>query len=379
MADCAGCGARDQAGRFCVNCGTPVAAPTQRVNLVKPAGVGPADPTVLSAPGTGSNWAPTASYPVPTPTAPQPLPPPGPRRRGRGAAALVALAVAVLLVAGVGVWFMVRPVGGDGGAVAVPASTGVSGGVTGGPGTGTESAGAPTKPAPIAPPGSKGDPGPTTPPTTTTATTTVVTTTVSQDPMGGPRADIACGSGYIVQVASELDQPAFTARVAALRAAGILPADAKWTETSASCSIFTNQANVLVLYAGPYPSSDAACPARLASPADAFIKPTDTATVGTFLSCLCPAAATALPAITTVGQQGVWVGELQRVLGAGLDYDVGNINADPSVGDPGRWGIYTSETAAAVSRFQADHGLPATGQVDAGTWSSLQNARCGHE
>jgi len=374
MADCAQCGARDQAGRFCVNCGTPVAAPTRRVNLVKSAGVGPAEPTVLAAPGIGSNWAPAASYPVPAPTAPQPLPPPEPPRRVRGAAALVVLAVAVLLVAGVGVWFMIRPVGGEGGPVAVPASTGV----TGGPGPGTESAGAPTKPAPIAPPGSKGDPG-SSPPMTTAATTTVVTTTVSLDPMGGPRADIACSSGYIVQVASELDQPAFTARVAALRAAGTLPADAKWTETSSSCEIFTNQRNVLVLFAGPYVSVADACPARLSSPADAFIKTTDPATVGTFLSCLCPAAATALPAITTIGQQGVWVGELQRVLGAGLDYDVGNINADPGAGDPGRWGIYTSETAAAVGRFQADHGLPATGQVDAGTWSSLQNARCGHE
>ncbi|HEY5881299.1 MAG TPA: peptidoglycan-binding protein [Nakamurella sp.] len=378
MADCARCGARDQAGRFCVNCGTPVAAPTQRVNLVKPPGVGPADPTVLTGPGSGSNWAPTGTYPVPAQTAPQPLPPPGSRRRGRGPAALVVLAVAVLLVAGVGVWFMIRPVGGDGGAVAVRASTGASGGVTGGPGTGTESAGAPTMPAAVAPPGSKNDPGPTTPPTTA-ATTTVLTTTVSVDPMGGPRADIACGSGYIVQVASELDQPAFTARVAALRATGTLPADVKWTETSSSCEIFTNQRNVLVLYAGPYASVADACPARLSSPADAFVKVADPAAVGTFRACLCPATAAALVPVTTVGQQDVWVGELQRVLGAGLDYNVGSINADPSIGDPGRWGTYTAETAAAVGRFQSDRGLPVTQQVDATTWSALQAAWCGQE
>jgi hypothetical protein len=117
----------------------------------------------------------------------------------------------------------------------------------------------------------------------------------------------------------------------------------------------------------------------LASPADAFVKSTDPATVGTFRSCLCPAAAGDLPAISTVGQQGVWIGELQRVLGGGLDYTVGAINADPAVGDPGRWGTYTAETAAAVRRFQADHGLAATGQVDAATWSALQVAWCGQE
>jgi len=297
----------------------------------------------------------------------------------------VVLAVAVLLVAGVGVWFMIRPVGGEAGVAAVPGSSGAAG--TGR--SSVEPTGGSAKPAPIAPPASKGDPGSSTPPvsaaptttapTTAVASTTVVTTTVSQDPMGGPRADIACGSGYIVQVASELDPAAFTARVAALRAAGTLPADSKWTETSASCGIFTNQANVLVLYAGPFATVADACPARLASPADAFVKAADPAAVGSFRACLCPAAAGSLVPITGVGQQGAWVGELQRVLGAGLDYNVGSINADPSVGDPGRWGTYTAETAAAVGRFQSDHGLPATRQVDAATWSALQTDWCGQE
>ncbi|MET0966596.1 MAG: peptidoglycan-binding domain-containing protein [Nakamurella sp.] len=80
--------------------------------------------------------------------------------------------------------------------------------------------------------------------------------------------------------------------------------------------------------------------------------------------------------MTTVGQQGVWVGELQRVLGSKLDYGIGSINADPENGDPGRWGIYTADTAAAVGRFQADNGLPATAQVDSSTWAGLQRASC---
>ena len=83
-----------------------------------------------------------------------------------------------------------------------------------------------------------------------------------------------------------------------------------------------------------------------------------------------------LPVVTTVGQQGVWVGELQRVLGSRLDYSIGSINADPASGDPGRWGIFTAETAAAVGRFQTDNGLAATNQVDGTTWAALQRASC---
>jgi hypothetical protein len=356
--ECGRCGAPNQAGRFCMNCGAPVTPP--------------AEPTVLTGPEHSPSRqdivGPTASYPVPSPTTPQPVPGGRPARRGRGAIALAVLAVAVLLLAGVGVWFMLRPTGGEG--VGTVAGTAASP-------TDAPTAGGGTGPAPIAPPGSKGESSSSSAATTTV--TTVATTTVSQDPMGGPRADITCGSGYIVQVASEIDQPAFTARVAALRAAGTLPSDVRWTETSASCPIFTNQANVIVLYAGPFATVADSCPARLAAPADAFVKAADPNAVGSFHACLCPAGVGPPPPITAVGQQGPWVGELQRVLGAGLDYGVGNINADPSIGDPGRWGTYTVETAAAVGRFQADHGLPASQQVDAATWSALQAAWCGQE
>ena len=189
------------------------------------------------------------------------------------------------------------------------------------------------------------------------------------------RQDIGCDEGYIVQVASELDRPAFERRIAELRAAGQLPAGVKWAETSSSCKIFTAQVNVLVLYAGPFASPADACPARLASPADAFIKGT-TPDVTSVISCVCPADPNSLPKITTVGQRNVWVGELQRVLGGKLDYDVGDINADPAAGDPGRWGIYTDETAAAVGRFQADNNLAQSRQVDSTTWSALRAQGC---
>jgi hypothetical protein len=189
------------------------------------------------------------------------------------------------------------------------------------------------------------------------------------------RQDIGCNEGYIVQVASELDRQAFDRRIAELRGAGQLPAGVKWAETSSSCKIFTAQVNVLVLYAGPFGTPTDACPARLASPADAFIKGT-TPDVTSVISCVCPADPNSLPKITTVGQRDVWVGELQRILGGKLDYDVGEINADPAAGDPGRWGVYTDETAAAVGRFQLDSNLPNSRQVDAATWSALKAQGC---
>jgi hypothetical protein len=216
----------------------------------------------------------------------------------------------------------------------------------------------------------------TTGPAAPIAPTTAVPAAPEVDPMGGPRADIACGGGYIVQVASELDATTFSNRVAQIRAANTLPAGTKWAETSTSCPIFTTQSNVLVLYAGPFASPYDACPARLSSPPDAFIKGTTPETSLQIVSCMCPASVTDLPAINAVGQHDVWVGELQRVLGSKLEYDVGSINADPSVGNPGQWGTYTAETAAAVGRFQADSGLNQTNQVDALTWGALKAQAC---
>lgn len=378
---CPGCAAPDQGGRFCTRCGgrLPVADPPG-VSLAKRGRVGPTDPTVLG-PGYPGFGSPSPAGPIPPspPTIPERTRTDRPRRPA--AALLIGVTVVALLAAGAGVWFLVRPVGGEEGTAIAPtaaptavttASAGSGAGSSGG-GDPTSGLAPPVRPAPVGPGGGKDGADPSSAPATTV--TSVQTTTVSVDPMGGDRSDIACGSGYIVQIASELDEPTFRARVATLRANGTLPPDARWTQTSAGCPLFTTQANVYVLYSGPFDTWAAACPDRLGAPPDAFVKPTDPASVGAFLTCLCPADSTALPAITTVGERGVWVGELQRVLGAGLDYDVGPINA--SAGDPGHWGEYTEPTAAAVGRFQADQGLPVTRQVDVTTWSRLRSARCG--
>ena len=183
-----------------------------------------------------------------------------------------------------------------------------------------------------------------------------------------PQREITCSGGYIVQLASELDEPRFKARVATLKSAGRLPAGALAADSARSCRIFTSQANTLVLYSGPFPSKYDGCAARLAGPADAYIKGGNTATSGEYVSCLCPAAPAAVPRYSVVGQQGVWVGELQRVLGNRLGIDVPDL--------AGHWGTFTAGTQAAVRTFQQAAKLPANGVVDARTWSALQSAQC---
>lgn len=389
MLACGDCGAEDQTGRYCVRCGAEMHVPDTGISALPEA-------TVLrgSLPGATANAAPAidlhkrgtsppgidlrkhsaapeigptpdigparptlSSNPVLLPEQPQ-------RRRGLLVAILVGAVVASLAVAAA----VIVPRMGDG--TAGQAQTAPTAAAQAPSARTSESAPVrsaviatvtQTRTATVTPPPA--------PPTTTSAPAPL-------DPMGGPRADIPCGSGYIVQIASELTAPVFEGRVATIRAAGTIPPGSKWTDTNSSCSIFSSQVNVFVLYAGPFTSAYDACPARLASPADAFIKGTTADTSHQYVSCLCVATATQLPNFTTIGQTGVWVGELQRVLGGKLDYSVGAIDADPSVGDPGRWGTYTAETAAAVGRFQRDHSLSATQQTDAGTWAALQQNSC---
>ena len=394
MAWCTGCGAADQFDRFCVSCGAPMAVAEPTVGAIPPAqtvqDMDPADtmmraePTVNlrkdpSAPSVGfaqslplvgsaqgSSFPPPPPPPVLYPLGYAPPPAPPGRRRGWLIAGLAFVVVAALATTAV---LVLQRTGGTAAGVAVLGTSAVrsaapppsarpsrAGESNANPTSGGTRAGGTTASSPAAP--------------------SVATSIPLADPMGGPKVDIPCGPGYIVQVASELDPVAFARRVAEIRAAGTIPVASKWADAGSSCSLFTSQTNVLVLYAGPFASPYDACPARLASPPDAFIKGTTPETSTQYVSCLCPAVVTQLPAITTAGQQGVWVGELQRVLGSKLDYSVGAINANPAAGDLGRWGTYTAETAAAVGRFQRDNSIPITGQVDSTTWSTLQRSSC---
>lgn len=193
--------------------------------------------------------------------------------------------------------------------------------------------------------------------------------TPKPSPLGVPAQEIACGDGYVVQLASELNAATFAARVAALRAAGQLPAGAKVADSTKSCGIFSNQRNTLVLWAGPFPGPYDGCSSRLSGPYDAFIKGANPDTASKYVSCLCPAKTRALPTISQVGETGVWIGELQRVLGNKLNIDVGPLGATG-------WGNYTAGTKAAVVAFQKERKIPADGVVNGRTWKALQSAQC---
>lgn len=194
------------------------------------------------------------------------------------------------------------------------------------------------------------------------------TDTAPVDPLGGPVNDIGCAPGYVVQIASGGDEAAFTARVAELRAAGQLPPDAAVARTATSCPIFAGQANSIVLYAGPYSDPYAGCQARLAGAPDSFIKGTTPETATQYVSCLCPTQVVTVPTVDAIGQTGVWVGELQRILGNRLNIPIPDLE--------GNWGTFTDSTSTAVKTFQTGAGLPVTGTVDSGTWQALQQAQC---
>ncbi|MBM9476487.1 peptidoglycan-binding protein [Nakamurella flavida] len=182
--------------------------------------------------------------------------------------------------------------------------------------------------------------------------------------------DCSAGSGYLVQLASELDESAFVRRVEEIRAAGTLPADATYLTAQGDCDLFTVRDNLWVLYSGPFTEVEQACPDRLAGPVDGFVKGATQASKGTYVGCVCVTAATALPVLGT-GSTGAWVGEMQRALRVELDYDLSDLDTDPAL-----WGVYGGRTQAAVGQVQEAAGLPVTGIVDALTWQAVQFDAC---
>ncbi|MBE7162871.1 MAG: peptidoglycan-binding protein [Williamsia herbipolensis] len=172
-----------------------------------------------------------------------------------------------------------------------------------------------------------------------------------------------------MQLASELTPESFRSRVAALRAQGMVPQDAKAADSRSSCNIFSNQTNTLVLYSGPYSGMYDGCAARLQGPADSFIKGANPASSKSFITCICGVGAGNLPRLAPGTDEPGWTGELQRLLAGKLNISVGDLGAD-------QWGVYNAGTQAAVKRFQQENRLPQTGTVDKRTWQRLKRSGC---
>ena len=93
-----------------------------------------------------------------------------------------------------------------------------------------------------------------------------------------------------MQLASELDAADVRRpRGEAEGQSGSCPAGALAADSTHSCDLFSSQSNTVVLYAGPFASKYAGCAARLAGPADAYIKGGNPGTATEYVSCLCPA------------------------------------------------------------------------------------------
>ncbi len=381
MSSCSACGATNQFAKFCVNCGSSLSSPR-----------GPDKQTMAwsSTPDARSSTA-FASAPHGAAVAPVAMELPPTRRRMKQWVMNGAASIVVLLIAGIAVIVLRRPATTD--QAGPPATTAVptvsSSRTTVRPmpelitvpdpvtmtvtHTATTSVEAPppivTATVEAPPIDTTSTEAPTTEATYIDDTPAPNTAVAEPDPMGGPNASFSCNTGYIVQIASDRARADYEARVAQIRASGTLPADARWTETTASWHIFAGSTSAYALYVGTFASPNDGCDARLAGPADAFIRSTSTG-VNEFISCLCPASPASLVTIVTPGQTSVWVGELQRLLGHS------NYGMDDVEGSSKNWGIYTTDTKAAVIRFQTDHGLPADGSVGGKTWTALQTAIC---
>ena len=342
---CPYCGTSQPPGAACARCGAVLprdeAAPTTFL------------PSVQDAPPAPPR-EPTAALSHPVLPPPPPPVPPRPGRRGPVIAAAIIAAVAVAVAVTVVLLRGNR-------STAVPGETAPPTGTAAALTTGPAAPAAESDPT-VAPPTTGG--------TTTTADESTVpsTSTSAPDPLGGPHEDIPCTDGsFFVQLASSADEDGFRAVVEEIRAAGLLPAGTQYARSADSCrGLFADDRNYYVLWAGPFPSAAQACPTRLAGPYDALVK-TMVPTRGV-QTCLCSADLDQVPAITAVGQQGVWVGELERLLRNGFGYPIGDVKVP---------GSYTEGAAEAVRAFQRDQGAAASGVVDRATWELARTKACG--
>lgn len=288
------------------------------------------------------------------------------RRARRGPVLAVALGTVLVLVIGLVLALALREPDVDG--VAQPAETLPSAAPAPVTATVTESVVPPVLTTSV--PAATTEPAPATSATPSPSPSPSPTPSPSSSAPAQPVAeDIACLSGgWIVQLASERDEAAYAARVTQLQANGQVPAGAKTARTGGSCGIFSTQTNTIVLWSGPFGSQYDACPARWAGPPDAFVKATTPDLARSYVSCLCPADPTTFPVLQAGSTDAVWIGEMQRVLGNRLNQSISDLQ--------GNWGTFTPGTQAAVTAFQQKSGLPATGVVDAATWTAMNAAQC---
>jgi len=369
MTFCTNCGQPLSGQPVCINCGQPVAGPPQPGSAGN--NLDPAATTFLpTAPPTGPPMAPPPG-PPPWNVGPaasmgtEPFDPPpvvgSPLRTGRSrrrSAILLAAAVVVVVIAAVSVVIVMLhrknqpdhadPINVVTTSERVSSTSSAEFGSTviqsGGPSLSVVSTTIPGEGGAIPGSSTTGSTGPDTTPAPTSVLPTIASGTTPAsitkpsspaptalaDPMAGPARPLACGSGYIVQIASAATASGLHSHVAALVKSHLLP-----------------------------------------TPSDSFIKIVDADNYTNFYSCMCPP--NAAPPTLGTGSKGPWVGEAQRALSK-HGYAIPGLQGETGV--PVAWGIYNDDTVAAVKHFQTDHALPPTGSLDAASWQSMSAAFC---
>lgn len=185
--------------------------------------------------------------------------------------------------------------------------------------------------------------------------------------MGGDLRPMVCSTaGYIVQIASELTEQAYRDRIASIRVANQLPAGAHYYTQDEDCNSYGTSGDFWVLYAGPFLRPSDACPSRLQSPPDAFIKGLRDDNRQHTLQCLCESAVEGIPQYESLaGRDSAWTGELQQALRS-MGYPV----------DQKDMGAYSEQTRHIVAKFQRIVSLPPSGEVDSDTWQRLKTITC---
>jgi len=123
-----------------------------------------------------------------------------------------------------------------------------------------------------------------------------------------------------------------------------------------------------VIYLGPFPTSAAACDAKFSAGDRGGIVTRLKAGTTDPVACLCfvtLARPTLSTSISTEGSNGIWIRQLRQLL-----VDMGRAPAGEANGS------YDDTTATRIRAFQRDHGLSATGVVDAATWDALLRKGC---
>lgn len=178
-----------------------------------------------------------------------------------------------------------------------------------------------------------------------------------------------CSGDHLLVVARGSNRPGLRAAVVGNGA------EAKYLDTAASCPTryapLDTEVPAYVVYLGPFSTPGAACRIRMTVEHMGDYVTSLRAGNQTYVKCPCELSTSTWPVLepgmaAPDGLETMWTRQLQKML-----VDLGRLTDDVD-----ETGVYDEKTQAAVTRIQAGASLPATGVVDAPTWSAVRDRAC---